>query len=101
MSAALSADALGVPEIFNAASYFVDRNVDEGRGRHVAIECGDARITYDEVQRHVNRCGSALRGIGVRPEERVLLLLLDSPEFVYAFFGAIKIGAVPVPLNTL
>jgi benzoate-CoA ligase family protein len=101
MPAALSAEALGVPEIFNAASYFVDRNVDEGRGRHVAIEYGDARLTYDEVQRHVNRCGSALRGIGVRPEERVLLLLLDSPEFVYAFFGAIKIGAVPVPLNTL
>jgi benzoate-CoA ligase len=99
--AALSAEALGVPEIFNAASHFVDRNVAEGRGRHVAIECGDARLTYDEVQRHVNRCGSALRGIGVRPEERVLLLLLDGPEFVYAFFGAIKIGAVPVPLNTL
>ena len=49
------------------------------------IECGDARITYDEVLRHVNRCGNALRGIGVRPEDRVLLLLLDGPEFVYAF----------------
>ena len=101
MSAAFSAEALGVPEIFNAASHFVDRNVAEGRGRHVAIECGDARLTYDDVQRHVNRCGNALRGIGVRPEDRVLLLLLDGPEFVYTFFGAIKIGAVPVPLNTL
>ena len=99
--AALSAEALGVPEIFNAASHFVDRNVAEGRGGHVAIECGDARLTYDEVQRRVNRCGNALRGIGVRPEDRVLLLLLDGPEFVSAFFGAIKIGAVPVPLNTL
>jgi benzoate-CoA ligase len=49
----------------------------------------------------VNRCGSALRGVGVRPEDRVLLLLHDGPEFVYSFFGAIKIGAVPVPLNTL
>ena len=73
----------------------------KGAARSVAIECGDARITYDEVQRHVNRCGNALRGIGVRPEDRVLLLLLDGPEFVYSFFGAIKIGAVPVPLNTL
>ena len=90
-----------MPEIFNAATHFVDRNVAEGRGGHVAIECGDARITYDEVLRHVNRCGNALRGIGVRPEDRVLLLLLDGPEFVYSFFGAIKIGAVPVPLNTL
>ena len=98
---AITAEALGVPEIFNAATHFVDRNVADGRGGHVAIECGDARITYDEVLRHVNRCGSALRGIGVRPEDRVLLLLLDGPEFVYSFFGAIKIGAVPVPLNTL
>ena len=101
MDSAITAEALGVPEIFNAATYFVDRNVTLGRGGQVAIECGDARITYDEVLRHVNRCGSALRGIDVRPEDRVLLLLLDGPEFVYSFFGAIKIGAVPVPLNTL
>jgi benzoate-CoA ligase len=98
---AITAEALGVPAVFNAATHFVDRNVDEGRGGHVAIECGDARVTYGEVQQHVNRCGNALRGLGVRPEERVLLLLLDGPEFVYGFFGAIKIGAVPVPLNTL
>src|SRR5207244_2109343 len=50
----------------------------------------------------VNRAGSALRDrLGVRPEERVLLLLLDELAFAYTFFGAIKIGAVPVPLNTL
>src|SRR4051794_38922078 len=98
---ALSAEALGVPALFNAAAHFVDRNVDEGRGGNVAIVCGDTSVTYDEVQREVNRCGSALRQAGVRAEDRVLLLLLDGPEFVYAFFGAIKIGAVPVPLNTL
>ena len=101
MDHVISAEALGVPAIFNAATHFVDRNVADGRGGHVAIECGDARITYDEVLRHVNQCGNALRDIGVRPEDRVLLLLLDGPEFVYSFFGAIKIGAVPVPLNTL
>ena len=101
MSSAISAESLGVPEIFNAATYFVDRNVALGRGGQIAIECGGARISYDEVLRHVNRCGSALRGIGVRAEDRVLLLLLDGPEFVYSFFGAIKIGAVPVPRNTL
>jgi benzoate-CoA ligase len=98
---ALTAEALGVPEMFNAAAYFVDRHTAEGRGPDVAIECGEARITYGEVQSHVNRCGNALRGIGVRPEDRVLLLLLDGPEFVYSFFSAIKIGAVPIPLNTL
>ncbi|HZT76229.1 MAG TPA: benzoate-CoA ligase family protein [Vicinamibacterales bacterium] len=96
-----TAESIGVPERFNAAAFFVDRHVDEGRGDRIAIECGDARITYAEVQRNANRVGSALRQLGVRAEERVLLLLHDTPEFVYAFFGAIKIGAVPVPLNTL
>src|SRR5581483_3147601 len=96
-----TAESLGVPEIFNAATHFVDRNIEEGRGRRIAIECGDASITYDEVHQKVNRFGSALLRLGVRPEERVLLLMYDGPEFVYAFFGAIKIGAVPVPLNTL
>src|SRR5262249_45324290 len=68
----------------------------------VAIECGDERVTYGELLANVNRAGSALRDrLGVRPEERVLLLLLDGPPFAYSFFGAIKIGAVPVPLNTL
>jgi benzoate-CoA ligase family protein len=101
MSVRTAAD-LGVPDTFNVATHFVDRNVADGRGDHVAIECGDDRITYRDVLRNVNRLGSALRDqLGVRPEERVVLLLVDGPEFVYSFFGAIKIGAIPVPLNTL
>jgi len=49
----------------------------------------------------VNRVGNSLRKLGVRIEERVFLLLFDTPEFAASFFGAIKIGAVPVPINTL
>jgi len=82
---ALTAEALGVPPFFNAATHFVDRNVAAGRGSHVAIEYGDKTITYDEVLKNVNRCGSALRKLGIRPEERVLLLLLDSPSSSTAF----------------
>src|SRR5438552_10025493 len=94
---------LGVPEQFNAAVCFIDRHLAEGRGAKVAIECGDERVTYAELAERVNRCGNVLReaGCGVRPGERVVLLLLDGPAFFYAFFGAIKIGAVPVPINTL
>ncbi|HMC76935.1 MAG TPA: benzoate-CoA ligase family protein [Vicinamibacterales bacterium] len=93
---------LGVPESFNAATHFVDRHAAEGRGATVAIECGDERVTHADLAERVNRCGSALRDrLGVRPEERVILLLLDTPAFAAAFFGAIKIGAVPIPLNTL
>jgi len=86
----------------NAAEYFVDRHLAEGRAQRVAIECGAQRITYQDLAEHVNRVGSVLKHeLDIRPEERVLLLMLDGPAFMYAFFGAIKIGAVPVPLNTL
>ena len=93
---------MNLPDIFNAATWFVDRNVEEGLGAKVALECGDERVTYQQVFERVNRAGSALRDeLGVRPEERILLVTLDGCEMVYAFFGAIKIGAVPVPTNTL
>src|SRR6266403_494364 len=73
---ALDAAALGIPETFNAATYFVDRHRAEGRGAVVAIECGDARVTYDQLLERVNRFGGALRDVlQVRPEERVVLLL--------------------------
>jgi benzoate-CoA ligase family protein len=98
----VNAAALGVPETFNAATHFVDRHIADGRGDRIAIECGEERVTYRDLFASVNRFGSALRdGFDVRPEERVLLLLHDGPAFAHAFFGAIKVGAVPVPLNTL
>ena len=92
---------LQLPDDFNAATYFVDRNVMEGRGDRSAIECGDEKVTYTQLLDRTNRLGNALRDLGVRPEERVILLLHDTPEFLYSFFGAIKIGAVAVPINTL
>jgi benzoate-CoA ligase family protein len=91
-----------LPPPFNAASYFVDRHLAEGRGERVAIECGAERIRYRELFECVNRLGHGLRNqLGVRPEERILLVTLDCPEMVYSFFAAMKIGAIPVPLNTL
>jgi benzoate-CoA ligase len=88
-------------DTFNAASHFIDRHLAEGRGEKVAIECEDTRITYRQLQQNVNRVGNALRDLDVRIEERVALLLVDCPEFAAGFFGAIKIGAVAVPMNTL
>ena len=90
-----------LPTIFNVAAHFVDRHIAEGRGDRIAYECGDERVSYRQLFERVNRAGNALKKLGVRPEERVGLLLLDTPEFPYCFFGAIKIGAVPIPINTL
>ena len=90
-----------LPDQFNAATYFIDRHLAEGRGEKIAIEADEARVSYRLLGEKVNRFGNALRQLGVRTEERVLLLLLDGPEFAFSFFGAIKIGAVPVPVNTL
>lgn len=91
---------LDLPHQFNVATHFIDRNVEEGRGNKIAIECGEQQVSYGQLLEHVNRLGNALRDMGVRPEERVLILLPDIPEFLYSFFGVIKIGAVAVPVNT-
>jgi benzoate-CoA ligase len=91
-----------LPAIFNAAEYFVDRQLREGRGDRIAIECGDERVTYATLAERVGSVGTALSArFGVRREERVILWLLDGPSFFYAFWGALRIGAVPVPVNTL
>lgn len=92
---------LDLPEAFNAADYFIDRNVHEGRGDKVAVLCEERTFTYRQIQEGVNRLGNALKSLDVRIEERVALLLLDTEIYPQAFFGAIKIGAVPVCMNTM
>src|SRR5438034_10078420 len=88
-----------LPAQFNVASWFVDKNVAEGRGASPAFLHEDRRLTYADVQELVNRTGNALLELGVEMETRVLMLCLDAPEFIGTFWGAIKIGAVPVPVK--
>ncbi|MBI4524594.1 MAG: benzoate-CoA ligase family protein [Deltaproteobacteria bacterium] len=90
---------LDLPDIYNAAITFVDENIRLGRGSKPAIYCLDQTFTYQEVSERVNRTGNALKELGVEIEQRVLLVLPDCPEFAFSFFGAIKIGAIPIPAN--
>jgi benzoate-CoA ligase family protein len=90
---------LQLPDIYNAATTFVDENITQGRGGRIAIYYQDQTFTYQQVYEKVNRTGNALRQLGIEIEHRVLLALPDSPEFAFSFFGAIKIGAVPIPTN--
>jgi benzoate-CoA ligase len=94
-----AADSL--PPRFNVASWFVDRHLAEGRGAAPAFHYEGRSLTYADLHELVSRTGNALRELGLEREDRVLLLCLDAPEFLGAFWGAIKMGAVPVPVNTL
>ncbi|HSP07275.1 MAG TPA: AMP-binding protein, partial [Acidobacteriota bacterium] len=89
------------PERFNMADYFLDHNIREGRARKVAVFYKDSTYTYLQVQEMSNRCGNALRELGVEIENRVLIALPDSIEFVAAWFGILKIGAVVTMVNVI
>ncbi len=81
------------------ASDIVERQVAAGRGAKTAVVAEDATLTYDELRRQINRAGGALRELGVRREQRVLLVLDDTNAFPVVFLGAMRIGAVPVPVS--
>lgn len=86
---------------FNAADYFLDRNIRQGRGHKVAIYTDRRNYTYSELQEMVNKTGNAFREMGLGIDDRVMLMMLDEPQFIIMFFGAMKIGAVPIPINTM
>ncbi len=90
-----------LPSHYNAASVFVDRHLDEGRGDKAAFIDGSGTHSYAELARDVARFAGVLQGLGVRREARIALCLSDSIDFPVCFWGAIKAGVVPVALNTL
>ncbi len=87
-------------EPFNLSTILVDAHLDAGRGDRPALRYQRRTFSYRDVSQMVARAGGALRLLGVEIEDRVALLLPDSPEFVATFLGAIRIGAVPVTLST-
>ena len=88
-------------EEFNASRWLLDRHVDEGRGDRTAIRSGGETFTYADVLDRVERLASGLRAHGVRPEERVAMVMLDGPDFVTTFLAAMRIGAIPVLTNPI
>ena len=98
--------------VFNVAVHMIDRHLAEGRGGYPAIINADAgnpdaeegveeQVTYQQLAERVNRCGNLLGAFASQPGGRILMVVKDCPEFFYLFWGAIKAGLVPVPLNTL
>jgi len=83
-------------ERFNAADYFLDRHIREGRENKIAVVCEDRKLTYKDLSKEANRFGNALLSSGICMENRVALLMLDMELYPAAFLGAIKMGAVPI-----
>src|SRR5436309_2117807 len=86
---------------YNAVSWLLDRNVEEGRAKKLAFADPVSELTYGDLQRQSRRLANLLRRLGVRREERVAMIMLDTVDFPIVFLGAIRAGIVPVPLNTL
>ena len=89
------------PGSYNAVSWLLDRNVEEGRGGKLAYTDTVSELTYGELQTASRRLANLLRRLGVRREERVAMIMMDTVDFPVVFLGAIRAGVVPVPLNTL
>ncbi|MCP2260692.1 benzoate-CoA ligase (EC 6.2.1.25) [Streptoalloteichus tenebrarius] len=93
-----------IPRLFNVTNWFLDRNLEEGRGAATALVTDDdghvRRTSYADLAALTNRIGHVLRDLGVRREDRVLLALSDGVEFVATWFAVLKIGAVAAEVYT-
>src|SRR5215207_5914251 len=89
------------PERFNMGDYFLYHNVEEGRGGKTCLYYREESYTYAEAARRSNRAGGALRELGLRVEDRVLIALPDCPEFVWTWFGVNRVGGVITMVNPL
>jgi benzoate-CoA ligase len=90
-----------LPRDYNAAVDLVERNLKAGRGGKIAFRDDRSALSYADLAERVDRAANALRGLGLEPEQRILLCLLDTVDFPTMFLGAIKAGIVPIAVNTL
>jgi benzoate-CoA ligase family protein len=88
-----------ISQYYNVTTKLIDETVEKGLGDKVLVYYKDKTYTYAEMQRMINRVGNALKILGVHMEERVMLVMYDSPEAMACFFATIKIGAIPIPIN--
>src|ERR1700719_4341832 len=86
---------------YNAVTWLLDRNVDEGRGDKLAFTDTVSELSYGELQTQSRRLANLLRRLGVHSEQRVAMIMLDTIDFPIVFLVAMRAGVVPIPLNTL
>ena len=92
---------LELPERYNVGADLLERNLNAGRANKLAIASAARDLTYGELFKLTCGAARALLDLGVRREERVLIVGYDGPGWIAAFLGAVRIGAIPVPVNPL
>jgi benzoate-CoA ligase family protein len=88
-----------LPRAFNIAAYFLEKNLVPDRCDRIAFYYQHERYTYAQINSLVQRTARVLSDLGLEQENRIAILLPDTPEAVFAFWGAIWLGAVPVLIN--
>ena len=88
-------------QLFNASEYLLDRRVAAGDGQRAALTGPAGEVSYGDLLDRVCRTARGLREIGVRPEQRILMVMADSPHFVVVYLAAMRVGAIPVPVSTM
>jgi 4-hydroxybenzoate-CoA ligase/benzoate-CoA ligase len=101
VDASISPPRVSIPRDYNAACDLIDRNIERGNAGRTALIDDAGSYTYAELAERVNRAGNALVGLGLAQEMRVAMAMLDTVDFPSVFFGAMKAGLVPIPLNTM
>ncbi|MGH3302649.1 MAG: benzoate-CoA ligase family protein, partial [Streptosporangiaceae bacterium] len=93
--------ALAMAQRLNACEYLLDRRLAAGDADRTALTGQAGDLTYGQLHDRVCRTAAGLRATGLQPEQRVLMLMADSPEFVTVYLAAMRIGAIPVPVSTM
>jgi benzoate-CoA ligase family protein len=88
-------------QLFNACEYLLDRRLAAGDGQRTALAGPSGEFSYAQLHDRVCRTAAGLRSIGVQPEQRILMVMSDSPAFVVVYLAAMRVGAIPVPVSTM
>ena len=88
-------------EPFNACEYLLDRRVAAGDGDRIAVTGIAGTYTYAQLLDRVQRSATVLLDAGLQPEQRIVMVMADCPDFVAVYLAAMRIGAIPVPVSTM
>lgn len=88
-------------DLFNACEYLLDRQVATGAADRPAVLGVGGELTYSELLDRVRRTATVLTDLGLEPEQRLMMFMADSPDFVAVYLAAMRIGAIPVPVSTM